>query len=212
MRFLSFAQISSRRQGHFQRGFLALASLWVIFCSVGNQAMSQQLRPLGFTLQASAGVPMGDFRTFASTGLGASFGGRYVLSESFTLTFDAAYTNFLVKEFPSSVAADVLFQTQTTLLSFLPGIRFTADMFYAGLQAGYVLRSMNIRRSDFGIEQPQAQETGAHWVVQPVVGVLVPLSENLSLDANCAYVPVQMQGSAFPSGAVVLNLGVQMRF
>jgi hypothetical protein len=85
-------------------------------------------------------------------------------------------------------------------------------MFYAGLQAGYVLRSINVRRSDFGIEQGQAQETGAHWVVQPVVGVLVPLGEGLSLDANCAYVPFQMQGSAFPSGAVMLNLGVQMRF
>jgi hypothetical protein len=212
MRFLSFAQISSRRQGHFQHRFLALASLWVIFCSVGNQAMSQQLRPLGFTLQASAGVPMGDFRTFASTGLGASFGGRYVLSESFTLTFDAAYTYFLNKEFVSSEFADISFRNQTSLISFLPGIRYTFEMFYVGLQAGYVLRSLNSRRIDFGIEQPLKQNPGNHWSLQPSVGALVPLGERFSLDANCAYVPVQMQGSAFPSGAVVLNLGVQMRF
>lgn len=212
MRFLSFAQISSCRQGRFPQCVLAFASLFVLFCSTGNQALSQQIRPLGFTMQASAGVPIGDFRTYSSAGLGASIGGRYALSESFTLTFDAAYTNFLSKESPSSLSANVLFQTQTTLLSFLPGIRFTAGMFYAGLQAGYVLRNINIRRSDFGIEQPQAQEIGAHWAVQPVVGVLVPLGENVSLDANCAYAPVQMQGSAFPSGAIVLNLGVQMRF
>lgn len=212
MRFLSFAQISSRRQGRFQRGFLAFASLFILFCSARNQAISQQLRPLGFTLQASAGVPIGDFRTFASTGLGASFGGRYALSESFTLTFDAAYTNFLTKESPSPVAANVLFQTQTTLLSFLPGIRFTASIFYAGLQAGYVLRTTTIRRSDFGIEQPQAQEAGAHWAVQPTLGVLVPLGERLSLDANCTYAPVQMQGSAFPSGAIALSIGMQYSF
>lgn len=212
MRFLSFAHVSSCRQGRFSQRFLALASLFVLFCSIGNQALCQQLRPLGFTLQASAGVPIGDFRAFASTGVGTSLGGRYALSESFMLTFDAAYINFLTKESSSPISTNVLFQTQTSLLSFLPGIRYTVDMFYAGLQAGYVLRSISVRRVDFGIEQGQQQESGAHWVIQPVVGVLVPLGEGLSLDANCAYVPVQMQGSAFPSGAIVLNLGVQMRF
>lgn len=212
MRFLSFAQVLSCPQGRFQKYFLVLASLFILFCSAGNQAISQQLRPLGLAVQASAEVPIGDFRTFASAGLGASIGGRYALSESFMLTFDAAYTNFLTKESPSLISANVVFQTQSTLISFLPGIRYTVDMFYAGLQAGYVLRNMNIRRSDFGIEQPQAQETGAYWAVQPVVGALVPLGTNLSLDANCTYLPMQMQGSAFPSGAIVLNVGVQMRF
>ncbi len=188
--------------------------LLLVLLSLGTspRAMSQQVLPLGFTMQAVGGVPIGDFRSYAAMGVGASIGGRYTLSSSFTLTFDASYTYFLTKEFVSSECADISFRNQTSLISFLPGIRYTFDMFYVGLQAGYVLRSLNSRRIDFGIEQSLKQNPGNHWSLQPSVGALVPLFERISLDANCSYLPVQMQGSAFPSGAIALNVGIQCSF
>lgn len=201
-----------KNSGHLvKQQCLGLTVLCLLWCHLTINAQESQSR-FGVSVQANAAVPVGVAQQLGGIGLGASFGAQYHLSEFLAVTLNASYLNFLTTSYPATLTPEIIFSAQHSLIAILPGVRFTLSPLYVGLQAGYNIRLGSIQRSDFGIAQVPSSLNGGHWSVQPVLGVLIPLTSSLLLDANATYIPYQVQKKAIESGgAITLNMGVSWR-
>jgi hypothetical protein len=155
----------------------------------------QAIGQFSSTIQISSALPTrGSLSDITGVGYGANFGLQYTVANNLDLSFDIGYL----------VMGDKNISTTTYSTIFIPvmlGARYSIEKFYLGVEFGQLYGTNKLRSSSRTVEVNTED-----FALGPVLGVAVPITEKISIDANTKYWITE-------SGDLLsLNVGCKVKF